>query len=204
MVYFKTDIMKRTLITLCFLMLVSYLKAQDRTDTIKVKGNCEHCKERVEEAVSQLPGLKHAQMKPEQGILVVRYDASQLSNELIQKKVAAVGHDTQDFRADDKIYKALPACCKYDRDEISAQAGKIRTFRFRIEGMTCDQGCAKGIEMAMYKQKGVKTSTVDYGSSIAKVVFDSTKISQEELIRIVENFRPANGEKTVYKVVLIP
>lgn len=32
-----------------------------------------------------------------------------------RKKIAAVGHDTEKFEADDKVYEKLPGCCLYER-----------------------------------------------------------------------------------------
>jgi periplasmic mercuric ion binding protein len=33
----------------------------------------------------------------------------------IEKSIAAVGHDTQNFSSEISVYKKLPGCCKYDR-----------------------------------------------------------------------------------------
>jgi Cu(I)/Ag(I) efflux system membrane fusion protein len=33
--------------------------------------------------------------------------------EIVGKKLAAAGHDTEKLKADDKAYSALPSCCKY-------------------------------------------------------------------------------------------
>ena len=37
------------------------------------------------------------------------------SNYDIQKKIAEVGHDTEKYSADDKVYENLPGCCHYKR-----------------------------------------------------------------------------------------
>ena len=47
--------------------------------------------------------------------MTVTYDVAKVKNKDIQKKVAAVGHDTEKYKASDKDYAALPGCCKYDR-----------------------------------------------------------------------------------------
>jgi hypothetical protein len=33
----------------------------------------------------------------------------------LDKKLALVGHDTEKYKAEDKVYDGLPGCCKYDR-----------------------------------------------------------------------------------------
>jgi periplasmic mercuric ion binding protein len=84
------------------------------TDTIKVWGECGMCKNRIQKTL-KVDGVSAATWDIEKKILVVTYDAAVISNEEIQKKVAAVGHDTEKFFAPDAAYKALHGCCKYDR-----------------------------------------------------------------------------------------
>lgn len=192
--------MKKTLIIIAIAFICNATFAQSKTDTIYAKGNCGHCKERIEEAIHGVKGVSEASWDPTYARLIVTYNTNETSNNALQKVMASVGHDTDLYRADDKVYKALPACCKYERDPIENSNSKIQTFEFVIEGMTCAEGCAKGIELSVLKQKGIKSSKVDYDTKRAKVVFDSTKISKEQIIATVEGFKP-EGEKPHYKVV---
>jgi|688.fasta_scaffold811568_1 copper chaperone CopZ len=176
--------------------------AQSRTDTIYAKGNCGHCQERIETTVMAIKGVSATSWDPTFSRLVCTYDAALTNNTAIQKVIASVGHDTDMFRADDKVYKNLPGCCKYERDPVESKETKIQTFEFVIEGMTCAEGCAKGIELSVLKQKGIKSSVVNYDTKRAKVIFDSSKISKEKIIEIVEGFRP-EGEAPHYKVMPI-
>ncbi len=194
--------MKKTILLLAIAFMCNATFAQTKTDTIYAKGNCGHCKERIEEAVSAIKGVSAASWDPTYARLIATYNTNETSNRDIQKVMASVGHDTDLFRADDKVYKNLPGCCKYERDPIETSTSKVQTFEFAIEGMTCAEGCAKGIELSVLKQKGIKSSKVDYDTKRAKVVFDSSKISKEQIIKIVEGFTP-EGEKPHYKVVLL-
>lgn len=45
----------------------------------------------------------------------VAYDEQVISLLQIKKAIAAVGHDTDEVRAPDEVYAALPGCCQYDR-----------------------------------------------------------------------------------------
>ena len=90
------------------------LFAQSKTDTVKVWGNCEECKSKIEKAAEKA-GAVTANWSDETYLLVVNYDAAKTSAMDIQKSVAAVGYDTQDIIADDAAYKKLPKCCQYDR-----------------------------------------------------------------------------------------
>lgn len=51
--------------------------------------------------------------------LTVIYDSSKLSNDLIQKNIAIIGHGTEKKSVDDKMYEKLPGCCLYDRKKTS-------------------------------------------------------------------------------------
>ena len=85
-----------------------------KTETIKVAGNCGSCKARIEKA-AKVDGVSKANWDSKTQLLVVTYSPSKISNMDIQKKVAAVGHDTEKVKADDKTYASLPGCCKYKR-----------------------------------------------------------------------------------------
>ena len=85
-----------------------------KTETIKVWGNCGMCKVRIEKAAN-VHGVSKATWDAATGILTINYDPSKVKIEDIQKKLAEVGHDTEQYKADDKVYDALPGCCKYQR-----------------------------------------------------------------------------------------
>lgn len=96
------------------------LFAQSKTDSVKVWGNCEECKSKIEKAATTA-GATSATWSDETYMLVVQYDAAKTSPLAIQKAVAGVGYDTQDVKADDAAYKKLPKCCQYDRKPEAAK-----------------------------------------------------------------------------------
>lgn len=85
-----------------------------KTESIKVYGNCETCQARIEKA-AKVDGVSKANWDSKTQMLALVYDPSKTTSDDIQKKIAAVGHDTEKFKADDKAYAKLPGCCKYDR-----------------------------------------------------------------------------------------
>jgi periplasmic mercuric ion binding protein len=87
-------------------------KVATKTETIKVLGNCDMCKTRIEKA-AKIDGVSKAEWSDETKLLTLVYDPSKVKSDDIQKRIAAVGHDTEKFKADDKAYKSLPGCCKY-------------------------------------------------------------------------------------------
>ena len=101
-------------VILCF--FGTALFAQSKTDTVKVWGNCEECKSKIEKA-AETAGAATANWSDETYLLVVNYDAAKTTVLDIEKSIAAVGYDTQSVKADDAAYKKLPKCCQYDRKD---------------------------------------------------------------------------------------
>ena len=83
-----------------------------KTETIKVSGNCETCKARIEKT-AKVAGVTKAEWSAKTKILTLTYDPSKVKSDYIQKKLAAVGHDTPKYKATDAANNALPSCCKY-------------------------------------------------------------------------------------------
>jgi Cu(I)/Ag(I) efflux system membrane fusion protein len=71
------------------------------------------CKDRIETAAKTVSGVKSAEWSAEKQMLDVEFDAAKTNSDAIQKAIAAVGHDTEKFKAPDSVYKALPECCLY-------------------------------------------------------------------------------------------
>ena len=85
-----------------------------KTESIKVWGNCDLCKSRIEKA-AKIDGVSKAEWDKGTKLLTLVYDPSVVTGDEVQKKIAAVGHDTEKFSAPDSIYKKLPGCCQYER-----------------------------------------------------------------------------------------
>ncbi len=83
--------------------------------SFRVAGNCGMCKDRIETAALAVDGVETADWDLESKELHMNYDATRTSPEEVQKAIAEAGHDTEDFRAPDNVYKRLPGCCKYER-----------------------------------------------------------------------------------------
>lgn len=105
--------MKKVLFSLAALLIVSAAEAKTVKTTFEVKGNCGMCQKRIEKAATDIKGVTSARWNKENGKLSLVYDNKQTSVEKVQKALAAVGHDTGKFKADDAVYAKLPGCCKY-------------------------------------------------------------------------------------------
>lgn len=90
----------------------TYAQPSIKTESIKVYGNCDMCKARIEKAV-KIDGVSKAEWNKKTKLLTVTFETSKTTVPAIQKKVAAAGHDTEKFKADNKTYNSLPGCCQY-------------------------------------------------------------------------------------------
>src|ERR1044071_9242564 len=88
------------------------ISLKDTTVIVKVFGNCEMCKGRIEEA-SKGKGVKSAIWDVDSKMLTLTYDPSSTNSEKVQQRIADAGHDTELKKAKDYIYKQLPDCCLY-------------------------------------------------------------------------------------------
>lgn len=189
-------IMKKSGSALLVSIILSFQALAQSTavvDSFKVNGNCEMCKERIEKA-AKAQGVVSAEWNMDSHWLVINYDSSVVSLDSIQKKIAEVGHDTPSYRATDAAYAGLHKCCKYERVPLAEKAGSpVKTVKYKITGMTCEEGCAKGIQNALYKRKGVKSSEVNFVTGIATIVYDERKVTREELRKIIESYNGDGG-----------
>ena len=78
-----------------------------------VSGNCEMCKERIENTAKSVAGVISAEWMMGEKKLHVKFDDTMTNPDNIQKAIAQVGHDTEKFKAPDDIYRKLPECCLY-------------------------------------------------------------------------------------------
>lgn len=107
------------LLSIVFFNISSYAQ-ESKTDTIKVFGNCNMCKEKIEGSLKEKDGITAKNWDKKTKLLVVTYDAAKISKEQIGQKIADVGYDNQYATATEKVYKKLHSCCQYDRPKQPA------------------------------------------------------------------------------------
>lgn len=83
-----------------------------KTETISVEGNCDMCKDRIENA-ADIKGVKICKWDADKKVASVTYDTTKTSIVKIQTAIAAKGYDAGAIKGDDAAYQKLPACCHY-------------------------------------------------------------------------------------------
>lgn len=86
---------------------------KDEHAMLGVQGNCEMCKERIENAAKDVKGVTSATWDIDKKELHLNFDPHQTDLDAISKAIAKAGHDTDKDKADQAVYQALPDCCKY-------------------------------------------------------------------------------------------
>ena len=111
--------MKTKNLSLLTLLLFGVLTviASEKTEKIKVYGNCGMCQSRIEKAAKSVDGVTTAEWDKETKILEVTFDDSKTDADKIELALSEVGHDTENHKAKDKVYDELPGCCQYERSE---------------------------------------------------------------------------------------
>jgi periplasmic mercuric ion binding protein len=106
--------MKSLFLSLLFVSIAAFGFAQTKTETLKVSGECGSCKKKIESAAKKA-GASYAVWDVDSKELTVKYNSTATNTVKIQKAIAGVGYDTQDFKATDEAYNKLDGCCQYDR-----------------------------------------------------------------------------------------
>ena len=100
--------------------VVSFAQNKNAKASLEVDGVCMMCKDRIEKACIKTKGVKSAVWNVNTHELKLIYDERKTNLDAIQKNVAAVGHDTKEFKAPNEVYNNIHACCKYRDEEVKS------------------------------------------------------------------------------------
>lgn len=94
-------------------VLSAQIKNQ-KTETVKIYGNCGMCKKTIEKAAN-LKDVATVVWNKDTKMAVLTYDSKQTSQDEILKNIAKAGYDSEKFKSKNEDYDNLPGCCQYDR-----------------------------------------------------------------------------------------
>jgi copper chaperone CopZ len=83
-----------------------------KTVKIKTTAECNMCKDRIENMLNKLDGVKTSELDVPTKIATVTYKESSIDIETIKKAIAKIGYNADDMKKNEKAYKKLPDCCK--------------------------------------------------------------------------------------------
>ena len=111
-------LLKDIILVVSFIFISVSLSAQKpkyQKENFKVWGKCEMCKTTIEKVAKSIEGVKTARWNEINGKMKVKFNSEKTDLNQIQKAIAAVGYDTELFKASDESYNKLHYCCKYER-----------------------------------------------------------------------------------------
>lgn len=94
---------------------IEVVHGDHKTETFKVYGNCGMCEKTIEGSLKNVKGIDKVDWNRETKMMEVTFDPEVITLTQIKQKIADVGYDTDEIRANDKVYNALPGCCQYHR-----------------------------------------------------------------------------------------
>lgn len=140
-----------------------------KTETYKVWGNCNMCKETIETAAHK-KGEAKAEWDKDTKIVSLTFDSAKTNADAILKRIAYSGYDNLKFLAPDDVYAKLPECCQYDRPKketvttqqttTTASAEKIiYTCPMHPEVQSDNEGNCPKCGMTLVKKQAAETKT---------------------------------------------
>lgn len=86
-----------------------------KTETVKVNGNCDMCKQTIEKA-GNIKNVSTVVWDERTKMATLGYDSEKTGPGDILKQIALAGYDNAQYRAPDDAYAELHECCQYDRE----------------------------------------------------------------------------------------
>ena len=86
-----------------------------KIETVKVYGNCEMCKSKIEKA-GNLKRVSNVTWDEKTKLATLTFNSKKTNQDEILKRIALVGYDSDKFLAPNATYLKLPGCCQYDRE----------------------------------------------------------------------------------------
>lgn len=118
--------MKKNLFTISLLIATSTFiglmsacndsKSPKTKNSFIVRGNCEMCKERIEETALGIGGVQKAEWDVDSKKIILEFDSTKVDLKNIHTALANAGHSTALQEATDAANEALPPCCRKGAD----------------------------------------------------------------------------------------
>ena len=98
-----------------FMFVLVAVFAGNKVEKVKVYGNCDMCKTRIEKAAKAVDGVASANRDKKTKMIDIAFDDSKTDVDKVEIAIAKAGHDAEMHKATDEAYSKLPSCCQYDR-----------------------------------------------------------------------------------------
>lgn len=134
--------MKSLILSLLLTSIASFGFAQQKSETLKVSGECGSCKKKIE-AAAKKAGATYAVWNVDSKELTIKYSSTSTNSAKIQKAVANAGYDTPDYKATDEAYNKLDGCCQYERTSTAEKKSCCDDGKCKEDNCMKDGKCLK-------------------------------------------------------------
>lgn len=177
----------RGLLAFLLLMITVNSRAQqasgnnnrDTVVSIRVEGNCEQCKERIETAAKGR-GVKKAVWDIDSKLLSVTFAPSLTTLDKIENRIVMAGHDIGEKKAKVTVYNLLPSCCHYREGAMVGNHVAVTTAPLPVDTTSKKSGDSAAAPVTVSPVNGVL---------IKGVVLENDKKG---------NFRPLPGASVIW------
>lgn len=83
-----------------------------QSTVIKSTPMCDMCSVKIEGELGEMKGVRSVRVSIPEKTITVKYSPDRVSLDEIRNKVASLGYDADDVKADPTVYEQLPTCCK--------------------------------------------------------------------------------------------
>jgi len=161
-----------------------------KTENLKIHGNCEVCKTRIEKA-GNLKNTVYLDYDKETEMAAVTYDTTKTSVDNILKRIALEGYDNEKYYAPDDTYDKLGKCCQYKRPKPDSRENETRVL-----AKNEDTNMAMGHQGAMQMENNTTLAATDESNPLKKT-FDAYFGIKDALIKTdIETASAEAGELT--------
>ncbi|MBI2450653.1 MAG: heavy metal translocating P-type ATPase [Candidatus Nealsonbacteria bacterium] len=144
-----------------------------RKEVFKIyRMHCASCARIIERAVSNLGGVKSAQVNFGAETLLVEYNEEEINPQSMAKAVKEVGYE---LLVPEKSSMAKTGTAK-DKEFLA----------FRVLGMDSPH-CAMVVEKAIKTLPGIEKAELDFNNTRAKIIFDPGKVTEDQIKNVIDN-----------------
>ncbi len=162
----------RILVAMIVLLSFTACEAQikdAKTESVKIYGNCDMCKETIEKA-GNIKKLAKVDWNTDSKIATITYDAKKTNQDEILKRIALAGYDSDKFLAPDDVYSKLPECCQYKREaKIAVKTAALENHANHSEEAKVENQEANPLKAVSDNYFAVKDALVKTDGNVASV-----------------------------------
>lgn len=194
--------------TLLFSLAIHAQSQNLKTETVKIYGNGDICKNNIEKA-GNVKRVATVTWNKDAKIATLTYDSQKTNQNEILKRIALAGYDNEKFLAPDNAYAALQESCYYTRELKPVAQNKKMDMNMKADHTNHNQNKMSETEMTSSQNisqlKAVFDNYFSLKNALVKTDTGNASAKASELtkaIKAVEMTKLSNEEHMVWMNVM--